>query len=105
MDEIEPLGPNHDFSLSGEVSQKRKVIFLADPLRVLHGFGCKVLVRKGALWINAKPYRVIMVSTNRSRSMVPDPLNHLMRSWAIVDKIPYTPELVIVLLREGFEGG
>jgi hypothetical protein len=105
MDQIELLRPDHDFFLSGEVSQKRKIIFRADPLRVTYGFGRKVLVQKGALWINAEPYRVIVVSTNRGRGMVPDPLNHLMRSWTIVDKIAQTPELVIVVLRESFEGG
>jgi len=103
MDQIELLGPNHDFFLNGEVSKKRKIIFRADPLRVTHGLGCKALVWKGALWINAEPNRMIMVPTNRGRSMVPDPLNHLMRSWAIVDKIAQAPELVIALFREGFE--
>jgi hypothetical protein len=31
MDQIELLGPNHDFFLNGQISQKGKIIFRAAP--------------------------------------------------------------------------
>jgi hypothetical protein len=63
-----------------------------------------VFVGEGTLRINIEPYRLIMVSADQSRSMIPDPLNHLVRSRAVIDKVAQAPELIEALLGEGFEG-
>jgi hypothetical protein len=45
-----------------------------------------------------------MVSADHSRSMTPDPLNHLMRSRPVIDEIAQAPEVIKALLWKGFEG-
>jgi hypothetical protein len=45
-----------------------------------------------------------MVSADHSRSMMPDPLNHLMRSQPVIDEFAQAPQLIEGLLWKGFEG-
>ena len=63
-----------------------------------------MLIGGGTLWINLEPHRVIMVSADHGRSILLDPLNHLVRSRAVIDQIAQTPEVIEALLWKGFQG-
>jgi hypothetical protein len=63
-----------------------------------------VFVGGGTSRINIESHRLIMVSADHSRSMMPDPLNHLMRSQPVIDEFAQAPQLIEGLLWKGFEG-
>jgi hypothetical protein len=98
MDQAKPGCADQNFFLDWQISQELKIAFRTNRPRVLHGLGREVFVGRGALWIDIKPHRLIMVSADHNRSMMPDPLNRLMRSWAVIDEIAQTPEVIKALL-------
>jgi hypothetical protein len=104
VDQIKPRCPDQNFFLNQLISQEFEITWRADRPRVSHGLGCEVFVGGGTLRINIEPDRLIMVSADRIRSVMPDPLNHLMRSGPVIDEIAQAPELIKALLWKGFEG-
>ena len=104
MDEIKPRCPDQNLVLNRLASQEFEITLRAGRPRVAHGLGCEVFVGGGTLRINIEAHRLIMVSADHGRSMMPDPLNHLMRSRPVIDEIAQAPEVIKALLRKGFDG-